>query len=245
MALSRILLLPVLIAAMLCGCITWEEPDPAAAAPNLDKRRYDLHKAMSFRLGDLWVVRPPNEINATGLVITRTNLSLPGATEEEAAAPPPPETETEPVAETEAPAEADVSQAELEAQRGPQPKAADPLAPNQQRLSIDLVTGRATFRDTDGRVYPQQIDRNVAQRLHTMIADRAWQVRPPAAAQDAEPLYQYKIDIYNADYRYVESVTWHVPAKKPLPPSLDMLVGTFDVAYRYAYPLSEDINLLQ
>lgn len=116
--------------------------------------------------------------------------------------------------------------------------------PQPQKLSIDLTNGRAVFEDSDGRAYPQQIDMNVVRRIHGYLADRSWQVGRLPAHRAAQEIHTYHLAIYEMTDKVQSEAVWSVPPRQPLPEVLELLSNTFDVAYRYAHPLSREVNLL-
>jgi hypothetical protein len=182
-----VVLLPALAACLLLiGC-----------GKTVDRRVADMREAMSFKMGDRWLVRPPQVINATRIDVTRDIV-------------------------------------------GPTGSAGD-----TQMLRIDLTNGRAVLETADGRVFPQQINAADVRTIHGLIAERDWQVRPIRHAKDAEQYAVYQLTVYEIDQPLKDQPIWHVPAQQPLPEIFQVLVDTFDVAHRYAYPLSNDVDLLE
>ncbi len=155
----------------------------------------DLRQDMAFKMGERWLVRPPQVINATRIDITRDMVT------------------------------ADDTQT--------------------QTLRIDLTNGRAVLETADGRVFPQQISSADVRNIHRLIAERGWQVRPIRRAKDAEQYIVYQLTVYEIDQMLKDQPIWHVPAQRELPEIFQLLVNTFDVANRYAYPLSNDVDLLE
>jgi hypothetical protein len=64
MALNRpfaMLTILVTLGAVLTGC-----------AHSLDYHLHDIHQKASFKVGEQWIIKPPHEINATGIEISRS-----------------------------------------------------------------------------------------------------------------------------------------------------------------------------
>jgi len=183
------LLLPALLACLLVtGC-----------GKTVDRRIADVRQSMSFKMGDRWIVRPPQVINATRIEVTRDIVA-----------------------------------------------SADSAVDTQtQMLRIDLTSGRAVLETADGRVFPQQINAADVREIHSLIAERDWQVRPIRPASEAEQYVAYQLTVYQIDQPLKDQPIWHVPADQPLPSIFQLLVNTFEVANRYAYPLSDDVDLLE
>jgi hypothetical protein len=110
-----------------------------------------------------------------------------------------------------------------------------------QQLTIDLSNGRAAFTDTDGEVYPQQVDAKVVAQLRTQLADLDIKEADLDAA-DKSPLL-YTVKAYDTESTVKRHGSWKSPSPKPLVPVLQTLSDTFDQAFRGAHPLSKDIDL--
>ena len=115
----------------------------------------------------------------------------------------------------------------------------------EQKLVVDLTNGRATFQDTDGRVYPQQIARQTVERIGAYMTDRSWQVSRIKADRGAENAAAFHLVVYEDGDPIKPEATWATPSARPLPEALTLLVDTFNEAYRYAHPLSEGVDLLK
>jgi hypothetical protein len=114
-----------------------------------------------------------------------------------------------------------------------------------QTLRIDLTNGRAVLETADGRVFPQQISSADVRTIHSLIAERNWQVRQIRRDKSAEQYAAYQLTVYEIDQPLKDQPIWHVPAQRELPEIFRVLVNTFDVANRYAYPLSDNVDLLE
>ena len=114
----------------------------------------------------------------------------------------------------------------------------------EQKLVVDLTNGRATFQDTDGRVYPQQIPLQTVERIGAYMTDRSWQVSHIRADRGAGNAVAFHLVVYENDDPVKPQATWATPPARPLPEALTLLVDTFNEAYRYAHPLSEEVDLL-
>lgn len=171
-------------------------------AHSLDYHLNDIHKKASFKVGQHWVIKPPQEINATGIEISRS------------------------------------IQAKAE-------KGLETPARRDQKLIIDLTNGRATLHDYDGKIYPQQIDLKDIEQIHTLIADRSWQVGRMKAKRKADIVTRYVLTVFEQEVPLEEQAQWATPARGSLPEVLELLTKSFDVAHRFAYPLADDVNLLK
>jgi len=119
------------------------------------------------------------------------------------------------------------------------------VAPVVQTLKIDLTNGRAALSDADGRIYPQQVEQRVVRRIHALMTDRTWQVNTIKPAKDAGIVTTYVLTVYEKEMPLKHTATWSMPPRGELPEVLTVLNETFDRAHRYAYPLSENVNLLR
>ena len=183
----------------------------ACGGPSLTQSVYRVHKKASFKVLDRWVIKPPHEINATHIELTR-------------------EFEVKPPADAVGVSDdAPVVAAEI----------------GVQKLAIDLTNGRATLEDVGGRRYPQQVDLKVVRRIHDHLADRSWQVTRIKADRKAKDVATYHLVVYEAGKKVKSEATWDVPSRRPLPDVLQLLVNSFEVAHRFAYPLSDNVDLLK
>jgi len=115
------------------------------------------------------------------------------------------------------------------------------LAVNQ-RLTIDLSNGRSTFTDTDGKVYPQQVDAKVVASLREKLPKLKLKDLKLDEKVDIDPLI-YSVKAFDTDATVKREGSWKANSDKPLEPVLKELVDAFDHAFRGAHPLSQDIDL--
>lgn len=149
-----------------------------------------------------------------------------------------------------------------------QPAATQAGRPDEQRLVIDLTTGRAAFTDIDGKTYPQQLEQETVDKIRAYIAGRTWQdVKIAPAAGAAEPKL-YSLTAFVGDAQVGPDGFWTSPLKstggmfdkdkesrgqgrwadppaKPLPEGVLQIGDVFDHAVRIAHPLSDRVNLIE
>lgn len=180
---ARTTAITVITMLLLGGCAT-----------SVRQQAYHLHQKAAFKVGDRWIIKPPRQIKATRIELTREHRA----------------------------------------------GSAAPM------LVIDLTNGRGAYRDVDGRTYPHQFNEKTVQRLGAYMTDRSWQVNTIRADRKADAVNTYHLTVFEGDKKVKpDRITWVVPASRPLPDSLALLVATFDEAYRAAHPLSNDVDLLR
>lgn len=167
----------------------------AGCGGGLRQQAYLLHEKASFKIGDQWIIKPPHQIEATRIELTRT------------------------------PAGQDDASA--------------------QELTVDLTTGRAAFKDVDGKTYPHQLMVETVRRVAAGLTDRSWQISRTGVPKGEESAMVYQLDVYEAGGKVKTSAAWAVPSTKPLPESIELLTDAFSDAYRLAHPLSGDVDLLK
>jgi len=168
----------------------------AGCGGSLRQQVYRLQEKAAFKVGDHWVIKPPRQIEATRIELTR--------------------------------------------------KSADDDEATAQLLTIDLISGRATFKDANGKAYPHQLADKTVQRITACLADRSWQAGQSGAPRDEQNVLSYGLCVYEGDSQVKSGVTtWVVPSAKPLPESLTLLSGAFNDAHRLAHPLSGKVDLLK
>ncbi len=114
-----------------------------------------------------------------------------------------------------------------------------------ERLAMDLITGRASFTDSNGKIYPQQLSPEDVQKINDLISGRSWQTTIDPDEKATDTVY-YSLTVYNGEGGvYKEQGLWAVPSEKPLPDGFVLLDDAFEQATRLAHPLSEEINLLK
>ncbi|MCE9589205.1 MAG: hypothetical protein K8S99_01630 [Planctomycetes bacterium] len=115
----------------------------------------------------------------------------------------------------------------------------------KQTLSIEPGSGHASLTDTDGRVYPLQIEKDRLEQLVEFVSHRTWmgeERHPPK--REAAPM-QYELTVVESGKPMKEKATWCVPSRKPLPEGFALLTDSFDKADRVAHPLSKSVDLLK
>ena len=114
------------------------------------------------------------------------------------------------------------------------------LVVNQQ-LTIDLSNGRASFIDTDGSVYPQQVDAKVVAQLRQQLPDL--EIKELEIEKTEKDPLIYTVKAYDTESTIKRQGSWKSPSPKALAPVLVTLSDTFDQAFRVAHPLSKEIDL--
>jgi hypothetical protein len=117
-------------------------------------------------------------------------------------------------------------------------------ASDTEKLVINLDTGRASFTDTQGRVFQTQLSGDDLTTLRREIANRSWRIGQRNAPKGATEATQYTLTVYNGDQPYQDQALWTRPTRNPLPPVFATLESVFHRSERLARPLSENIDLL-
>lgn len=167
----------------------------AGCGGGLRQQAYLLHQKASFKIGDQWIIKPPRQIEATQIELTRMPAGQDDA--------------------------------------------------GVQELTVDMTTGRAAFKDVDGKTYPHQLMGETIQSVSAGLADRSWQISRTGVPKGEQSAMIYHLDVYEAGGKVKTGAAWVVPATKPLPESLELLTDAFNDAYRLAHPLSGDVDLLK
>ena len=114
-----------------------------------------------------------------------------------------------------------------------------------RKLKVDLVSGRASLEDWDGRVFPIELHPNQAKRLREGIANRNWRMSKPKPPTNVNRWYVFGMSVFVNDEPLKPVAQWHNHPRKPLPKTLVTVMDIFDVAVRHVHPLSERVNLIE
>ena len=196
---------------------------------------YNFREKYNFKLGPMWVIKPPRELNPSQIVVVRQFGMAPAVPQVQESLSQTYETYIQQKDAAEIPAA--VVHAELQANK-------------LQMLLIDLSTGDVLFEDVDGRQYPSQIDPDVSRQLLDLTTDKLWlrekKVKLKEVGQDQwayRALFQESASEYKPVLRnWVISET---SVNADVPEVQKLLTRTFEVAYRAVHPLSEQVNLLK
>ncbi len=208
-----------------------------------------------FKVGDTWIIKPPLEPRPVRLLFARSQegqpvLPLPVSELADPMLPAPvpaaPLADAAAPAESTPPADATVPAAPAEPTSNATSSPVPPVL-QVQVMELDLVTGNASLRDVDGRVYPFQTDPQRLERLRTLTRGPEWVMGDVKPQRDAEAVTYYTLLAIEADEVTRYQVELAVPGRnrKPLPALYAELLEMFVRAHRVAHPLSETINLLQ
>jgi|GEM_PF-2739954 len=227
--------------------VDWNKLNPVA----WDYRKFgnDFREQYQFKIGDMWVIKPPVEPNPVKLEVLRAFGHEPMLEET--------------VQTSEAVVIADESEAISETEVPPttQPASTQSVQPNveeaftepdqeivppadHQRMVIDLVSGSASLTDVDGRIFPLQLQTATLERLRTLSRQREWMIRSVKPLKDAQDPVYYKLVAFEADYSQQHHAHFAVPGRKEFPEFFELLIDEFEQAHRLAHPLSKSVNLL-
>lgn len=117
-----------------------------------------------------------------------------------------------------------------------------------QQMTIDLLTGRGSLTDTNGRVYPLQFDSTQIASVRKFASERTWMTSSedgvPSSAAPAGAT-RYVMSVHTANKALSRRGVWQVPSSKPPIEGFAMMSDLFDRSDRSANPLSKDVNLLE
>ena len=115
---------------------------------------YNFREKYNFKVGNMWVIKPPREFNPAQIVIVRELGKIPAQPQTQAAL-------SEIYAEYAQNKEVALATAKL-------------TQAKTQMLVIDVISSDALLRDSDGTEYPSQVDPALTRRLVDLTTDRKW-----------------------------------------------------------------------
>ncbi|HCD33989.1 MAG TPA: hypothetical protein DER01_16380, partial [Phycisphaerales bacterium] len=122
---------------------------------------YAFRDKYNFKVGDMWVIKPPRQFNPSQVVVVRQLGSIPDQPQ-----PKPPVAELY---------EAYV--VKKEAQMAASMPTTKPARKVTQMLVIDLASSNAILRDSDGKEYPSQVDPALTRQLIDLTTKRQWLIQ--------------------------------------------------------------------
>ena len=239
---------------------TWNRLNPLA----WDYRKFgnDFREKYSFKVGDMWLIKPPVDPNPVkieihrqvGMPIDWQNPAEAYASSQADAPEQTADSDTDTITDTDTDTDEAVVTEGSDSADAPadsafstdQPIDDMPVATRtSETLEIDLVSGKASFTDLDGTIYPLQIRSTTLERIRSLAGERTWivgKIKPPKDAVD--PMH-FLVVAYEADHDQQHYVQFTKPARKDLPELFHALMDELDQAHRLAHPLSDTVNLLK
>ncbi len=113
-----------------------------------------------------------------------------------------------------------------------------------QKLSIDLISGKAVFTDTDGATLEHFIEAGQLDKIQTAISSDTWRRRELDRGDFELARTLYTLVVFEGPSNS-NSSQWVLPSKDPLPDSLQLLMNSMDQSMRRLRPISDNVNLLE
>lgn len=201
---------------------------------DLKQASYDFREKYNFKIGNMWIIKPPRQFNPSEVVVLRELGEMP---EKPQAQPP--------VAEL-----YDAYVKEKQPTPGILPAPADIKPGTTQMLVIDLISCDAILRDVDGREYTCQVAPAVARKLINITTDPTWlRQKKGKVKQVGEDEWGYRslFQEVASDYPPVPR-NWKISetsVNADVTEAQRLLSEAFEVAHRAVHPLSESVDLLK
>jgi hypothetical protein len=195
---------------------------------------YDFREKYNFKIGEMWIVKPPRQFNPTQVVVVRSLGDVP----------------SEPASQESVQVLYDAYVQQKEAMPGMLPAKADLKVGTTQMMVIDLLSCDAIMHDTDGREYPCQVDPAVAQKLVSLTTDPKWLMQPKGKIKNVgvdEWGYRGLFQETASEYKPVLR-SWKISetsVNADVTEAQQLLTQAFEVAHRAVHPLSESVNLIK
>lgn len=196
---------------------------------------YNFREKYNFKLGPMWLIKPPRELNPSQIVVVRHFGNVPTVPQVQ-----------DSVFQT---YETYIQQKDASQVSSPTVDQTL-LASTLQMLLIDLSTGDMLFEDVDGKQYPSQIDPDVSRKLLDLTTDKLWLREKKVKLKEVDTeqwayraLFQESASAYKPVLR-----NWAISetsVNADVPEVQKLLTRTFEVAYRAVHPLSEQVNLIK
>ena len=116
---------------------------------------------------------------------------------------------------------------------------------DEKKLVVQLVDGRTSLEESDGRVYPSQLPDKMAQHLRECVVNRAFRVARVGANPRAQQVQEYVLTLYDGEKAVGGRTRWAVPSRTSMPDSLEAMTAVFNRADRMVHPLSQKYNLVK
>jgi hypothetical protein len=113
-----------------------------------------------------------------------------------------------------------------------------------QKLTIDLISGKATFTDTDGATLEHFIEASELTKIQAAIASDTWRTRELDRSDYEGAKTLYTLVVYEGP-EHNNSTQWTLPSRQALAPSIYLLMNSMDQSMRRLRPISDTVNLLE
>ncbi|MFG0250327.1 MAG: hypothetical protein ACF8OB_15690 [Phycisphaeraceae bacterium JB051] len=246
-----------LTAAMFTGCASKQSAEQQQVATKVEPQKkkglelnplkwpwnpmewstYGFREKYNFKVGNMWVIKPPRELNPSQIVVVRQLAKVPD------------QPQTQPTINMLY--DDYVGQKEIGKVDGVNSTVSnEPAAQGMQMLVIDLVTSDALLRDADGREYPSEVDPALTRKLINLTMERDFiAARKTKLKNVNEDQWAYRTVIQEAgsDEKPLRR-NWKVSENTNNPNLTEvqrLLTNAFEVAHRAVHPLSESVDLLK
>lgn len=196
---------------------------------------YDFREKYNFKLGNMWIIKPPRQFNPSQVVVVRALGKLPAEPKAQLAVN---ELYNQYVQQKDATSTADMIATPSQAREA------------SQMMVINLITSDAILFDADGREYPSQVDPGLTHQLVELTTDPKWLLQKRGkiklVSQDDwayRGLFQESASAYKPVPRNWKISETSVNAD--VTETQRLLTQAFEVAHRAVHPLSESVNLLK
>lgn len=113
-----------------------------------------------------------------------------------------------------------------------------------QKLTVDLISGKATFTDTDGASLEHFIEAGELAKIQAAVASDTWRTRELDRSDYADAKTLYTLTVFEGP-EHKNSTQWTLPSKQTLAPSIYLLMNSMDQSQRRLRPISDTVNLLE
>lgn len=234
----------VTLTALFVGCSSGQptsqqanaQPTPQKKGIELNPLKwdsYEFREKYNFKIGDMWIIKPPRQFNPSQIVVVRELGKSPDKPQAQ-----PPVTELY----------ASYVQQKDKADAGMVSEGSS--TPVTQMLVIDVISSDALLRDADGHEYPSQVDPALTHKLMELTTDPRWlyqkdiKVKNPT---DDQWVYLGVFQENNGENNSVKRkwIVSDVTTNPDLTEVQQLLTQAFEVAHRQVHPLSETVNLIK
>jgi hypothetical protein len=113
-----------------------------------------------------------------------------------------------------------------------------------QKLTVDLISGKALFTDTDGSSLEHYIETSQLAKIQDAVNSNTWRIRELDRGDYQAGRVLYTLEIFEGPKK-VETSQWLLPSRITIPQSNIMLMDSMDQSMRRLRPISETIDLLE
>jgi hypothetical protein len=113
-----------------------------------------------------------------------------------------------------------------------------------QKLVVDLISGKATFTDTDGATLEHFIEAGQLEEIQKAIASNTWHMRELDRTDYDTGRVLYTLVVFEGP-KNSNASQWVLPSRENIPDSLKLLMNSMDQSMRRLRPISDNVNLLE